>query len=226
MTRRSWSRSSRTERAKSGWSLPLTSIRYRCGLRQGSWRRLRTGVAVVSTDSLDLKQLLCQLGLRGITFARSGAKLVVDDPVGRLTPSLDRAIREHRGALMKAVGTLQMQQGDLLFDQDGQPAIVPRGSTEAERPAAVLSVISVFDGAILDEPIEGIDIPVSKFLAAEAEPSKCHACCQRHWWTQSGRRICAVCHPPRSGRGTEAKEIRGRFDGSHRTMLMHNRNTI
>ncbi|MDA1348907.1 MAG: hypothetical protein O3A47_08570, partial [Chloroflexi bacterium] len=54
----------------------------------------------MSTDCLTFEQLTQQLVLRGIALSTINEKLIVDDPAERLTPILDRAIRQHREALL------------------------------------------------------------------------------------------------------------------------------
>jgi hypothetical protein len=63
---------------------------------------------------------------------------------------------------------------------------------------AVNEVKRQFDGEVV-EPISDLaGISAATLLKSGEKPSQCSACGQDRWWSQNGRRICGICHPPPS----------------------------
>ena len=61
------------------------------------------------------------------------------------------------------------------------------------------AVKKALDGEIMvNDDDEGDRIILAKDLLAHN--TRCHACGQDNWWDNNGRPICAVCHPPPTGR--------------------------
>jgi len=138
----------------------------------------------MNTDCLTLEQLQRQLTLRGITLTTDSGNLVADDPAERLTPMLDRAIRHHRKSLLRSA----------------KASLVAYRAADRQEPLpellrAVQVVKELFDGVVIEPAADTVEIPMV-LLKPETKPGRCNACGQDRWWSQAGRRICRVCHPP------------------------------
>ena len=84
---------------------------------------------------------------------------------------------------------------------------------------AVYEVKRQFDGEAVEPISDAVEISATTLLKSGAKPSQCSACGQDRWWSQNGRRICVICHPPPStvGRSDSANQPRGERQNEGRT---------
>lgn len=127
----------------------------------------------MNTDALSLDQLRHQLALRRITLTTSRGKLIVDDPAARLTPVLDRAIRQYREVLLnsgpQAFPELLHAVKSVTFAQDLQDLLVKAESayaagTMTAKEVETLSTLARERAQQIPYGIE--DMPVSQFATS------------------------------------------------------------
>jgi hypothetical protein len=84
---------------------------------------------------------------------------------------------------------------------------------------AVHEVKGQFDGEVVESTSDTVEIAAATLLEPGVKASQCSACGQERWWSQNGRRICGVCHPPPStaGRSDRANQPRGERQDEDRT---------